>query len=124
MVQRAVGLYRRLLKEKVYDTARKKTEEYLLNVEHPSGGSKAKFFVEVLGYSRSNSKQFHDAIYDAIKGRIPDKTENSSYGIKHTYYTKIRSASGKIFEANVVIVIQKDNGRITYKVVTVYPNKR
>ena len=31
--------------------SQKKTEGYLLNTEHPKGGSKAKFMKEVLGYS-------------------------------------------------------------------------
>lgn len=39
--------------------SKKKTEGYLLNSDHPKGGSKAKFMKDVLGYSQSDSKLFH-----------------------------------------------------------------
>ena len=32
--------------------------------------------------------------------------------------------NGGRVKANVVVVIQKDNGRVTYKIVTVYPDKK
>ncbi len=101
-----------------------KTEDYLLNPNHPKGGAKAKFFIETLGYSKSSGEKFHNAVYQSIKGKILVRTENTHYGIKHIYHTKIRGANGKYHEANVVVVIQKDNKRITYKIVTVYPNKK
>lgn len=101
--------------------SQKKTCEYLLNPNHPKGGSKAKFFVEVLGYSVLNPKHFHEAVCQSIVGRLPVKTEMTPYGIRHTYHTTIKGLNGKLHSANVVVAVQKDNGRITYKIVTVYP---
>ena len=38
--------------------------------------------------------------------------------------TKLIGKNGSEISANVVVVIQKDNGRTTYKIVTVYPDKK
>lgn len=104
--------------------SRKKTEGYLLNPSHPKGGSKAKFMHDVLGYSQSDSKLFHNNVVSSIMNKQPTKTEQTQFGTKHTYRTQLMGKSGQSVSANVVIVIQKDNGRITYKIVTVYPDKK
>ena len=104
--------------------SKKKTEGYLLNINHPKGGAKAKFMKDVLGYSQSDSKAFHKNIVASLIGKIPTKSETTPFGVKHTYNTKLTSKDGKSVSANVVVVIQKDNGRITYKIVTVYPDKK
>lgn len=103
---------------------KKKTEEYLLNLNHPVGGAKAKFMHDVLGYSQSDSKLFHKNVVLAIIGKQPSKTETTNYGTKHTYHVKLIGKGGKSHSANVVVVIQKDNKRVTYKIVTVYPDKK
>ncbi len=104
--------------------SKKKTEGYLLNINHPKGGSKAKFMKDVLGYSSTDSKLFHRNIVKSIIGKTPDKSETTPFGIKHTYKTKLIGKTGESVSANVVVVIQKDNSRITYKIVTVYPDKK
>ena len=104
--------------------SKKKTEGYLLNINHPKGGSKAKFMKDVLGYSSTDSKLFHKNIVKSIIGKTPDKSETTPFGIKHTYKTKLIGKTGESVSANVVVVIQKDNSRITYKIVTVYPDKK
>ena len=104
--------------------SKKKTEGYLLNENHPTGGSKAKFMKEVLGYSKEDSKLFHNNVVSAIKDKVPSKTETTKYGTKHTYHTNLIGKNGSEVSANVVVIIQKDNGRTTYKIVTVYPDKK
>ena len=96
----------------------------MLNSDHPKGGSKAKFMKDVLGYSQSDSKLFHKNVVSSLVGKTPIKSEVTQFGIKHTYKTEISGKNGKSVSANVVVVIQKDNGRITYKIVTVYPDKK
>lgn len=103
---------------------KRKTEGYLLNPNHPQGSAKAKFFIEILGYSQRNGEQLHNALYNSIRGRLPVKTDKTQYGIRHTFHTAIRGINGRLYEANVVVVIQRDNKRVTYKIVTVYPNKK
>ena len=104
--------------------SKKKTEGYLLNPNHPKGGAKAKFMRDVLGYTQSDSKQFHKNVVSAIMGKQPSKAETTQFGIKHTYHTKLSGKDGKAVSANVVVVIQKGNGRLTCKIVTVYPDKK
>ena len=101
-----------------------KTEGYLLNKNHPQGGSKAKFMEEVLGYTKSDSKLFHKKVVESIINKMPSKSERTIYGIKQTYKTELIGKNGIKVKANVVVVIQKDTGRMTYKIVTVYPDKR
>lgn len=104
--------------------SQKKTEGYLLNPEHPVGASKAKFMRDVLGYTQGDGKLFHKNVVLSIIGMVPKKTEITQFGVKHTYQVTLRSKANKEVSANVVIVIQKDNKRITYKLVTVYPDKK
>lgn len=104
--------------------SKKKTEGYLLNINHPKGGSKARFMKDVLGYSSTDSKLFHKNIVKSIIGKTPDKTEVTPFGTKHTYKTTLIGKAGESVSANVVVVIQKDNNRSTYKIVTVYPDKK
>ena len=102
----------------------KKTQGYLLNTNHPKGGSKARFMRDVLGYTTSDSKMFHNNVVNSIINREPTKTVQTQYGLKHTYHTTLIGREGKSVSANVVVVVQKDNKRVTYKIVTVYPDKK
>ena len=111
-----------LLKDVRYN--KKKIKDYLLNINHPKGGSKAKFMKDVLGYSSTDSKFFHKNIVKSIIGKTPVKSESTQFGIKHTYKTKLIGKAGESVSVTVVVVIQKDNSRITYKIVTVYPDKK
>lgn len=104
--------------------SKKKTEEYLLNTNHPKGCSKAKFMKDILGYLQSDSKLFHKNVVKSIIGKIPDKSEVTPFGIKYTYKTKLIGKNNESVSANIVVVIQKDNDRVTYKIVTVYPDKK
>lgn len=61
--------------------SRKKTEGYLLNKNHPKGGSKAKFMEDVLGYSKSDSRSFHKAVTESIIGKTSVKTQQTEYGL-------------------------------------------
>ena len=79
---------------------------------------------DVLGYTQSDAKLFHQNVVRSIMGQQPVKTETTKFGEKHTYKTKLISKNGSSVTANVVVVIQKDNGRVTYKIVTVYPDKK
>ncbi len=44
--------------------------------------------------------------------------------MKHVYKISLEGKKGKTVTANVLVAIQKDNGRITHKIVTVYPDKK
>lgn len=102
----------------------KKTQGYLLNINHQHGAAKAKFMRDVLGYTDRDSKTFHKNVVNAIINREPNKTIQTQYGVKHTYNTTLVGKSGNSVSANVVVIVQKDKKRITYKIVTVYPDKK
>lgn len=102
----------------------KKIQGYLLNTNHPKGGPKAVFMRDVLGYTNKDSKTFHNNVVKAIINREPNNTIQTQYGIKHTYHTSLIGKSGNSVSANVVVIVQKDKKRITYKIVTVYPDKK
>lgn len=102
--------------------SQQKTEGYLLNSEHPVGAAKARFMKDVLGYTKSDSKIFHENVAKSIQGKTPNKTETTQYGVKHTYHTTLVGKNGQSVSAKVVVVIQKDHGQVTYKIITVYPD--
>ncbi len=101
-----------------------KITKYLLNENHLIGGSKAKFFKNVLGYDSSDGKKFHKNVVLAILNKTPIKSENTKFGLKQTFKTKLIGKNNKEVVANIVVVIQKDFKRTTYKIVTVYPDKK
>ena len=102
----------------------KKTQGYLLNINHPQGATKARFMRDVLGYTDKDSKVFHENVVKAIINREPNKTVQTQYGVKHTYKTMLFGKTGNSVSANVVVIVQKDKKRITYKIITVYPDKK
>ncbi len=102
--------------------SQQKTEGYLLNPYHPVGAAKAKFMKDVLGYTQSDSKIFHENVTKSILGKTPTISETTQYGVKHTYHTTLIGKNGQSVSAKVVVVIQKDHGHVTYKIVTVYPD--
>ena len=103
---------------------KKKIEGYLLNKDHPQGKSKAKFMKDILGYDQADSKLFHKNLISSILGKIPSDTKKTPHGLKHTYNVQLIGKKGNTVKANVVVIIQKDNNRVTYKIVTVYPDKK
>ena len=107
-----------------YSESKIKIETYLLNKNHPVGGSKAKFFIDYLGYSKDNPKQFFNAIYLAIDGKIPTKERDTAHGHVLEFHEKIKSISGNYYETNIVVSIQKDHGKLTYRIITAYPDKK
>lgn len=107
-----------------YDLSKTKLLNYLLDVNHPSGGSKANFFINVLGYSRDKPKILFDNISNAIDGRIPFKDTVTKFGRVLEFHEKIKSISGQYKEANILVLIQKDHEIKKYRIITVYPGKK
>lgn len=99
-----------------------KYETYLLNLNHVDGGPKAKFLKEVLGYTNGDAAALHAAVMNAINGVDPSSTEKTAFGVKYVYNTKLVGKNGN--SANVVIVIQKDNGSNTWRVITIHPDDK
>lgn len=107
-----------------YADSRDKINTYLLDMNHKDGGSKAKFLITVLGYSHDTAEILFHNIVNSIVGRTPTKTTVTSYGIKHSYDTRLVGINGTVKTARVVVVIQKDNGKVRYRLITAHPGKK
>lgn len=101
-----------------------KMTNYLLNVNHEQGKSKAKFFIETLGFSKKDGETLHNAIVNSIIGKYPDKCIYTSYGLKVEYHTTIYGKNGRAVKANIVAILQKDVENTKFKIITVYPDKK
>ncbi len=88
------------------------------------GASKARFLKSVLGYKIGDSKLLHNAIGEAINGKLPNFVERTKFGLKYTFNAKIKGKDGTYKFANVVVVIQNDNGKTTWRIITLYPDKK
>ena len=55
---------------------------------------------------------------------FPNETIKTVYGVKHIYRTKVVGKNNKSITANVVVVVQRDKGKVVYKIVTVYPDHK
>lgn len=106
----------------MYDSI--KMKNYLLNINHPQGGPKAKFFIETLGYSSNDGRLLFENIVKSIINKNPIKTENSEHGKRLTFEVKLRGKSGVYIKANVVTVLQQDNGKMTYRIITAFPGRK
>lgn len=107
-----------------YGESEPKYDGYLLKLDHVDGGSKAKFLKDVLGYEKGDGQRLHSAIGKAIDGKIPNKVNNTEFGIKYNFNVKLEGKDGRFHSANVTIVIQNDNGKTTWRLITITPGKK
>lgn len=107
-----------------YKESEPKYDGYLLKLDHIDGGSKAKFLKDVLGYKKGDGPKLHDAIGRAIDGKIPNIVKNTEFGIKYNFNVKLEGKSGKFHSANVTVVVQNDNGKTTWRLITLTPGKK
>lgn len=107
-----------------YIESKQKYEEYLLNPDHIYGGSKAKFLKEVLGYEKGDEIKLHNAISEALNGKIPNKVIHTEFGTKYEFNVKLKGKDNKFYPANVVIVVQNDKNKINYRLITLIPGKK
>jgi len=106
-----------------YEDSKDKYESYLLNINHIDGGSKAKFLSETLGYNKCDGLKLHQAICESIGGCKPNIIEKTEFGVKYKFYTKIKGNNGKYEHAKVTIVVQRDNGKFFWRIITLVPRK-
>jgi hypothetical protein len=96
-----------------------KLDGYLLNKEHPVGGSKANWFEKALGFNKNNSQQLSSQIiFDKSKAVQTAVTE---YGTKYSQIIPIKGVNGKIIDVEFVWI--KNNDGIV-RLVTSIPTKK
>lgn len=77
-----------------------------------------------MGYNEGDSMKLHNAISETINGKTPDKVTKTQHGIKCNFYTKIKGNNRKYHHANIIVIIQKDNGKATWRLITLTPGKK
>ena len=97
-----------------------KLTRYLLNADHPVGGSKAKWFKEALGYTQSNIDDLaKQIIFDPTKAVQTGVTE---YGTKFNQSISITGANGKVID--VTFAWMKSAEDDVVRLVTSIPTKK
>jgi hypothetical protein len=92
---------------------------YLLNPEHPEGGTKAKWFEEALGFTKDNMDDLaRQLVFDPKKAV---QTEVTEYGIKYNQVIPIKGANGKIIDVPTAWIKNKDG---VIRLITAIPVKR
>lgn len=96
-----------------------KVKNYLLNVDHPDGGPKAKFFIEILGIQREDWRYLADQISGAMSSALIYRVKNNNHGISHGAFIEVigRNDRKAIIQTGWIV----KNGEAP-RLVTAYPN--
>ena len=96
-----------------------KLSTYLLNSDHPAGGSKAKWFKEALGFTKDNSDDLAQQIlFDPQKAA---SIVTNAYGTKFSQIIPIKGANGRVIDVEFIWI--KNNDGII-RLVTSIPTKK
>ena len=94
--------------------------EYLLNLSHPNGRHKAKFFME-FGFSKEMYNQLKEALIFHLKDNITSENILTKYGRKITKDCMIRTPDKRNPCIRTVWIIKEEPDLISF--VTAYPIK-
>lgn len=97
----------------------KKLDTYLLNKDHPVGGSKANWFEKALGFTKENAGQLAKQI--VFDENVAVQTAVTEHGIKYNQLISIVGANGK--KIDVVFAWIKNNDGFV-RLVTAIPTKK
>jgi RHS repeat-associated protein len=113
---------RYLLARRIAYLSRLSVEEkllkYLLNISHPVGGSKAKWFKEALGFTVDNADDLANQIVFNSKTAI--QTGVTEFGVKYNQVISISGANGKVIDVTFAWIKNNDG---VVRLVTGIPTK-
>jgi len=95
-----------------------KLYQYLLNMDHAVGGSKAKWFEQALGYNKSNMDALAKQIAFDPKSAV--QTAITQYGIKFNQVIPISGANGRVIDVTFAWIRNNDG---IVRLVTAIPTK-
>jgi hypothetical protein len=98
-----------------------KLTDYLLNLFHPVGGAKARWFVS-LGYHPDRPEQLADDLLEVVRRGDTFTTEESPFGVKYNVPGQMVAPSGQ--SVNVVTVWITEPSDPSPRLVTAYPGRR
>jgi len=88
------------------DSVNKKLDLYLLNMDHPVGGTKANWFKLALGYDKSNMAQLAKQI--VFNENTAILTSITEYGTKYSQIISIVGANGRIIDVPFIWIKNLD----------------
>ncbi|WP_432408147.1 RHS repeat protein [Wukongibacter sp. M2B1] len=97
-----------------------KLARYLLNMDHPVGGSKAKWFKKALGFTQDNMDDLAKQIVFNSKKAV--QTGITEYGTKYNQTISINGANGKVID--VTFAWMKSVKDDVVRLVTAIPTKK
>lgn len=97
----------------------KKLESYLLDKTHPTGGSKATWFEEALGFNKSNMSDLSKQI--VFDPNTATQTAITEYGTKFNQIIKITGVNGKAIDVTFAWIKNEDG---IIRLVTAIPTKK
>lgn len=101
-----------------------KLVDYLLNIDHPKDGSKARFFLG-RGFLRSEPKQLADALFEHLSAKtsvVLGKAHPEGYGMSQVATGPMAMPNGTTREVLSVWLAHHGGENITF--VTAYPSPR
>jgi len=95
-----------------------KIKNYLLDLNHPHGGAKAKFFIETLGIERDDWRYLANQISSAMNNALIFEIKNNQHGIRHSSFIKIKGRNNREAIIQTVWIIKEGESP---RLVTAYP---
>ena len=95
-----------------------KVRDYLLNLEHPDGGSKAAWF-RSLGYARDDWQQLARDLLAIAQDCSSFATERTRFGIKYVVKGRIGGSIGRSGSVLTVWIVEDNDPP---RLVTAYPD--
>lgn len=98
---------------------REKITEYILNLSHPVGGPKARWFVG-LGYHPESPEDLMEDLISALREGTSFTESASPHGVKYAVCGRLNAPNGSQPEIVTVWIIEHDSDELRF--VTAYPD--
>lgn len=98
-----------------------KLTDYLLNAQHPVGGSKANWF-RWLGYDSANPTVLEHDLLELVRTSESFSERDSPFGTKYAVSGTITTPNGNQVNLTTVWIIESSNDRP--RLVTAYPGEK
>jgi len=99
-----------------------KLQDYILNPDHPVGGSKARFIADVLGYTAANRLDLRDAILAELPRYPARRGGTDGFGTRFEVLMRLSGPTGRT--ASVLTVWTVRPGSLAPQFVTAHPGPR
>jgi hypothetical protein len=101
--------------------APEKLTDYLLNVTHPVGGPKARWFIS-LGYGVDTPEQLAEDLLELVRNSSDYVDEVTGFGVKYTVRGQLESPNGSRATVRSVWIVETDMPQP--RLVTAYPDEK